>query len=417
MITQIRISTKLAAAGLAALLLLAACGVPFLLPQASANYALLRHMTLTAEVRVDNYYLEHSEYDPPVLQIWTPPAARVDEALYTLTNWYDHTRPQYVVFHRPESEQPHSTRLDWEANDSWLTAGESHLLDWMLYLPGHPEEWGAGVQPLSWETGMRLFTALPSWGSIATYQVLEPAFDGDDRFAGFSFLATQDVVRDNLPDVSEDSEFAGNDISHTQQGSLFVLVLDRDFGNSPPVFKEFSLALDTSDYSGFNQDFWNLSTISIPEFEAYFPRGFYATAEPQPDFPGRSYISLLNLVEAAFHTFSWTRGSTGSPEPEATASRLYAAGRPIEGRLIAVLHDGTLLFQDMEHGGWKFFREGDREVKRLSTGSLMFVQEFEDEGTWYTSLSYTSVTERRAVNYYAANYRIPTDRLLELAGY
>ncbi|AHC13871.1 hypothetical protein [Salinispira pacifica] len=156
--------------------------------------------------------------------------------------------------------------------------------------------------------------------------------------------------------------------------------------------------------------------------ERYSPVGFYHRRSNQ-DSP-RSYFSVVDRNISEFITFTWDSSDPGLTER--TAEKLLRNGEPVRGRLLNVLHDGTLVFNSQ--GVLSFYGESDGRWADLNAGSLKFLGErYDSDGEeWRVFFRYELTAEQDSSSNTDEEslfmleqrlYSIPTAGLYEEIGY
>jgi hypothetical protein len=129
-------------------------------------------------------------------------------------------------------------------------------------------------------------------------------------------------------------------------------------------------------------------------------------------------------------TFGWDSGPGNTPADliDSDASLVKdGRGNIIYGKLIAVLHDGTLLFQDTYDNMWSIYREGEKRAKRFNPGNIRFQREYVDQATGEYTMAFTALYYgdpdlnnddwSDEINLRSDNYSMATAEFLELVGY
>lgn len=142
----------------------------------------------------------------------------------------------------------------------------------------------------------------------------------------------------------------------------------------------------------------------------------------------RGYFSVIELDSGEYETFGWDSGddNSGLGTIDTSEPKLIEDKKgPIPGKLLDVLNDGTLLFEDSESGTWILYREGDARRKEFNPGEIRFVREFLSGGTYYISLSglyrgndSNGINDEEAkLTFRDETYVIRSDDFLDFVGY
>jgi hypothetical protein len=445
--------------------IISACGIPFLLPGSSQSYAFLRHLTPVAEMTVHDFvYYDYIDEDTIAISGWAPPQNNPRQVFYAFSQGHDHERQHYPSFadftnNRLNAGPPAIADESWGfLSDLFSGGGGANLsfsqeqLYYRIEDSNNSDRWGSGIMPLTDGTYGGVLLAqfdggvFPNYGLYSGYAYDNATYAGDINipYRGFSHLASH-LISTDTADTGELNftlapvdgyEFIGNDLSHAKDNKIFLLYIVNG-GSAPGIYETF-LDFDPPPDFDIREGFSPSASIAMGgtthltymqtgnyNFVNYRRRGFYVTANGNPGTGSRSYLSLFKEAENVFHTFAWTRGQDNAPNTTTSADRINVAGQALEGRLLGVLHDGTLLLKDDESGEWIFFTEGDSETKKFHPGDFEYIQEYQVNGNWMISLRYSSLfnrhynedLDRDVYDAFAGNYRIATSSLYELAGF
>ena len=438
--------------------IISACGIPFLLPGSSQSYAFLRHLTPVAEMTVHDYeYDSYYSSEGIAISGWAPPQNNPSQVFYAFSQDHNYERWHYITMADLDNSARDASDESWgflsglmkdyQAVNDTIKYGQMQL----HFLIEDNDRWGAGIMPLTDSTYGGVLIADFDSNDFPSYWLYGGRFYDDTTYLGdsqnpYRGLHETAVIHDNYftdPNITSldfigsgtvsSHEFIGNDLSHAKSNKLFLLYLSTDT-NTPTNTGIFEAVYDLSydfnlgaaptpaSFTGPTQ----LTRLTGYNFNNYRRRGFYVTASGNDAVQSRSYLSLFNEAENVFHTFAWTRGTNVSVNDGYSAYRINVAGQALEGRLLGVLHDGTLLLKDDESGEWIFFTEGDSETKSFHPGDFEYIQEYQDtNNNWMISLRYSSLFNRHynesldqdVYDAFAGNYRIATSSLYELAGF
>jgi hypothetical protein len=273
---------------------------------------------------------------------------------------------------------------------------------------------------------------------------------GEDPFTRFDAEYPAEAFVDyDPPSTGRTYDFLGMDSDSPESSYFTYLFRFRDTGiiyEAVGTLNAGNFDFSTPnlvDIDGSTSDGSAPATAVIDEFLATrvtFPDGLFSGPSPRYSAFGdlhsvrngslrRSYLSVIDLEAADFAAFGWTSGTDQSPTgviANGTASLVADNRGQIYGRLLTILHDGTLVFQESFGNTLILYREEDARRKRFNPGEIRFQREYRDVNTGEYRISFTAIypspyyvgeSGDESVTLQSDNYSISTTEFLKLAGY
>lgn len=263
------------------------------------------------------------------------------------------------------------------------------------------ELWPAGMYPIVGQDGGRGILKVELDGAYMNIQAQVPADEGTQAFKAAESAAFWDnTSATNL--LSSEPEYASEGFSTVTEDYLILGFSPPYQGDNPSgasrlsylvyywpngtvyeIALEYDLQLnDPTPIGTINlADPAVQGIIQLPEEEdgrpdqRYSQVGFYHLPGNDPDSP--RYFSMVDRDIAEFVTFRWEGGEPGLSSRN--AEKVVRNGEPVQGRLLGVLHDNTLVFNSQ--GKLFFYGEGSGRWAQLNPGSLEFLGErYDPEG-------------------------------------